>query len=542
MIRSVRALLRNDSGAVAPTVALSLFGLVAVGGIAFDYARMASMDTELQNAADQAALAAASQLDGDPDACARAAAAAANMLSNSTLFANDGGDRAINVQEESACDATGKIRFWQDIGKSKAADDDSNAKFVEVEVDPRTARFALTPIAAAYSSGQMKAVAFAGLDSAVCKVPPLMLCNPDEGADPDFTISDYVGKGIRLVANDGGNGTDTYPPGNFGFLASGLETGGTNGAKVLRQILGQQGQPGNCVKGDGVTTDPGNMVSVRDALNTRFDIYDSGLNNACGKDGALCPPSINTRKDLAQKGKNSCTLVDNTGAAAGWTLPANPYPGATLPAQGELTDAQVNTLSPMGYPHDICHAFSELGTCADGRVGDGNWDRYAYFKSHQASDYPEMQTITKADTTAFNNLLNGWFGTTTPSRYQVYAWEMKHAADRLHTGISLSGGNKVSSQPVCAPPGITPSSTDVDRRVLTVAVVNCTAEGIKGKTTDVAVKKWIDIFLTEPSMARTAGTPTENSDVYVEVIGQTQNATDEGAVQLVKKSIPYLIE
>jgi len=26
------------------------------------------------------------------------------------------------------------------------------------------------------------------------------------------------------------------------------------------------------------------------------------------------------------------------------------------------------------------------------------------------------------------------------------------------------------------------------------------------------------------------------------VIGQTQNATDEGAVQLVKKSVPYLIE
>jgi hypothetical protein len=78
--------------------------------------------------------------------------------------------------------------------------------------------------------------------------------------------------------------------------------------------------------------------------------------------------------------------------------------------------------------------------------------------------------------------------------------------------------------------------------VLTVAVVNCAAEGVKGKTTDVAVRKWIDIFLTEPSLARTVGTPTENSDVYVEVIGQTQNATDEGAVQLVKKSIPYLIE
>ena len=42
-----------------------------VGGLAFDYARMASLDTELQDAADQAALAAASQLDRRPDAAAR---------------------------------------------------------------------------------------------------------------------------------------------------------------------------------------------------------------------------------------------------------------------------------------------------------------------------------------------------------------------------------------------------------------------------------------------------------------------------------------
>ena len=64
MMRSGPRIFRNTDGAVAPTVALSLVALIAAGGIAFDYARMASMDTELQNAADQAVLAAASQLDG----------------------------------------------------------------------------------------------------------------------------------------------------------------------------------------------------------------------------------------------------------------------------------------------------------------------------------------------------------------------------------------------------------------------------------------------------------------------------------------------
>ncbi len=74
--RAKSAILRNESGAIAPTFALSLFALVAVGGIGFDYARLAAMDSELQNAADQAALAAVGQLDGQPGACLRASGAA----------------------------------------------------------------------------------------------------------------------------------------------------------------------------------------------------------------------------------------------------------------------------------------------------------------------------------------------------------------------------------------------------------------------------------------------------------------------------------
>ena len=59
MRRIFQQLWTRTDGAVAPTVALSLVGLIAAGGIAFDYARMASLDTELQSAADQAALGAA---------------------------------------------------------------------------------------------------------------------------------------------------------------------------------------------------------------------------------------------------------------------------------------------------------------------------------------------------------------------------------------------------------------------------------------------------------------------------------------------------
>jgi hypothetical protein len=142
------------------------------------------------------------------------------------------------------------------------------------------------------------------------------------------------------------------------------------------------------------------------------------------------------------------------------------------------------------------------------------------------------------------SFLNATFGTTTPTRYQVYQWEMDNASTRLLTQPSPTGENAYSRPSDLAgePGGISPNTTQIDRRILTVAVINCTAEGISGHTTNVTVTKWIDIFLVQPSLARTVGMRTENGDIYVEVIGVTENATDEGAIQLVKKSVPYLIE
>ena len=129
MRRALPNLLRNDSGAVAPTVALSLTALIAVGGIAFDYARMGTMDTELQTAADQAALAGASQLDGEANACARAANAARNMLVNRTLMANDSASSGtqITIPLETGCDADGQVKFYKDVAHTQVATSDADA-------------------------------------------------------------------------------------------------------------------------------------------------------------------------------------------------------------------------------------------------------------------------------------------------------------------------------------------------------------------------------------------------------------------------------
>jgi len=560
-MRGKSKLARDSNGAVAPTVALSLFGLIAVGGVAFDYARMGTMDTELQNAADQAALAAAGQLDGQANACSRAVAAAKDMVANQTRMANDSpGNLAITVlsTEPGTCDAAGSVRFYKTLDKGTIATTDADAKFVEVRVDSRTAFYALTPIVHILSSGAMTGIAYAGMDTAICRVPPLMLCNPNETADPDFTVANYIGKGIRLIANDGGG---TYGSGNFGFL----DVGAGNGASTLRQELGALAQPGNCVSGSQVETETGSIISVRDALNTRFGIYDGGnLNTPCGTTGAGCPPSANIRQDLQLDGngnqQSKLGIVTGVGGN-GWREPANPYPGsANISSAGttkSLSDTEISGIAPMGYPEDKCHAFKDdgIGICtplvsgAGNRVGDGNWDRVAYFRSNSngstsPTNYPELQSLTTADTTAFNAFLTSKFGTTTPSRYQVYAYEMANIVSRLQAQNAPNSlvhhGNPADM--AGEPTAITPGGTNRDRRVLSAAVVNCAAEGVSGHTPGVDVNKFIDIFLVQPSLARGNGTRTSNADVYVEVIGLTHNNNAPSAVQVVKKSVPYLIE
>ncbi len=488
--------LRDESGAVAATYAMALTALIVIAGVGFDYGRLATMDSELQNGADQAALAGATQLDGKSGACARAAGAAVSLVTNATIVANDA--NTISVASETACDATGTVKFWQNKEGTTAANSDANARFIELTVAARTVDYAFTPIVN-LMQGSVVAGAMAGLGSSICKVPPVFMCNPNEGGDPGFDITSYIGKGIRLIANDGGS---NYTPGNFGYL----ESGAGNGAQAVAQTLGRQNIPGDCISIDLVTTKPGAQISVLDALNTRFDVYANGLTQVCGADNSLCPPSANSRKDLTHKGgANNCAFANGNGN--GW----HEAPNAYLPSSATFlySDVAAENLSPMGYPRDICHAVAGGGGCAGGRVGTGTWDRNAYFLSNDAN-YAAGFDISAA------------FGTATPSRYQVYRYEAANPATRLQTD-NLGGGENSRPQPYCRAPGVAVGTAAVDRRVLSVAIVNCAAEGVQGATSGVDVTKWVDVFLVEPSVRRRNGSTdiTEQSDVYIEIIGAT---------------------
>lgn len=530
----------DSSAAVAPTVALALFALIGAGGIAFDYARMATLDTEMQNAADQAALAAATQLDGEAGAIARATAAAQGLLTNQTVMANEAAARSISVPTILfyATKADAEANNGTDCPTANTVTADASAKFVCVRTVDRVARFALTPIVAAFSSGNVSAMAVAGLGSAICKIPPLMMCNPQEDdGELSPNMNNYAGFGLRLVEGGGGSWT----PGNFGYLQTGLG----NGASILEYALGANVPPGDCLATGGVTTKPGENTSVTDGINTRFDIYENGLTNDCS-DGT-CSPALNVRKDVV-RAAGSTNFGFNTGSDP-WELPGVQY----LPNTSGVQPAPY-PLS-MGHPRDICHAKDTDGDggteyCAGGRMGDGVWDRNLYFfVNHKAllGSPSAPDASWKAIPSLVSYAAANGINLDTITRYQVYLWEI--AADELdpysYTWTDPNPPNKTATrfhygEPVSPHVGLGPGPTQLDRRLSTVAVVNCTQQGVQGQSKNVTVAKWVEIFFVEPSLARPR---TTAGDIYVEIVRETTAGGNAPTnPQVVRRDVPYLVK
>ena len=319
----------------------------------------------------------------------------------------------------------------------------------------------------------------------------------------------------------------------------------------MRESLSWSSPPGDCLEGTGVDTKTGANVSVTDALNSRFDIYDNG---SCPSPGS-CPASINSVKDVIRSananGGSRCRMH-----AQGWgEAAANRYlaTSATVP----LT----TTPSAMGHPRDMCHAVSVNGTCSAGRIGDGLWDRDAYFRTNYlrtaAGAGGAAGTRWSAANWQSNTGLSPSVAITASnyaSRYNVYNWEIANRGTTRDGVIILgatpagaTGNTKVAyGLPVCSPtegygPGYVPGGTIPDRRRISAAVINCTANNVHGSSTNVPVEKWIELFLVEPSINRTDGR-TNAGDVYVEVIGETVAGAGATAGQVVRRDLPYLVK
>jgi Flp pilus assembly protein TadG len=513
MRRSVLGLCRNADGAVAPIVALSLFGLIAAGGLAFDYARLAGMDSELQAAADQAALAAATQLDGTSDARARATAAAKSLLRNTTLFANDAGDA--NDPKRAAIATVTFYESYDDATDTYGdeATTDQDAKVARVYAAGRTANYALTPITGALHSDAIEAQAAASIGaSSICKVPPMMICMPNGGAA--FPTAADIGKGVLL---EPGPKVGAWVPGNYGYLDFG------NGASGLKTNLGANNDDSGCVDNtNGTPTEPGNNTSVTDALNTRFDIYGPSL--ACDQATGNNCPAENTRKDFVQMIEQTITKSSTAPA------PTQADRATCVPSTDKKEAFRYDSLA-KGFPRDTCHLPG--GSCTTNKFGNGVWDMTGYF----SQNHPGVnKSVVGAST-----------------RYATYLWELADKANRLSpilvnpsaTWSAKSQGGNVKytitnactfSKPLKTGDGVASGTDQKDRRLLTVAVVDCA--GANGKF-DAKIKQWIDVFLVEPSENR-SGISSRNQ-IYGEIVGIAKRPDGGSAFQFYLRQRPRLI-
>ncbi len=99
----LKSLARDKKGTVTVFVAAVIPMILGIGALSMDLGRLMTLNTELQSAADAAALAGARELNRFPGAMAKASAAAVGAVRNSQTFATDGGPKQVLI-DATPCD------------------------------------------------------------------------------------------------------------------------------------------------------------------------------------------------------------------------------------------------------------------------------------------------------------------------------------------------------------------------------------------------------------------------------------------------------
>ena len=268
--RITSTLWRDKRGAVAIYIAMVSLLLLGSGVLAIDYGRMAVLRTQMQNAADAAALAGAVELDGYEDARQQAEQVARTAASQSGLLLAGVG----------SLDVT-NVEFFSEISPDVAATSNEDAVYIRVTMVPQDIDLILEPVIARLTSRQsenvvrLNAFATAKYEPIICNTPPLMICNPAETGGPNLFISSSIGKQLRIKAGPSGN---SPAPGQYGLLCP---LTGNCGASDIGQALAAVTQA-QCT-GPEVETAPGvRTQQVRQGINSRFDTSTQQTNIPAG--------------------------------------------------------------------------------------------------------------------------------------------------------------------------------------------------------------------------------------------------------------------
>jgi hypothetical protein len=474
-------LVRDERGVITVMTVISTVLFVAIGGLAIDLGRLYTLHSQLQAYADQVALAAAAELDGQTGAIARARRA----------VLGDAGDGPPLVDVQTFAVGAPNLRVLEPVfllalpadplSQYETFDlapyvttEDAEARFVWVTVEPREMRFFMLPIMSLFADRELdtgdsattNAAAVAGFTREVCNFPPLMMCNPYETAShKEFTP--IIGQQVLLKTQGSGA---SWVPGDFGLLdtvegaGEGECTGGLGGTNRIRCVMALINPNSQCV-GGRVNIRPGQAVSVHAGLNVRFDIWDPPLQNKQADPDFA--PAANVTKGMTHA-PNKCRMNQ-----------LEPAPD-TVP-----------------LPRDGCF---ESGTCEGGRFGDG-------VTTAQLNDY---WSANHGGAALPGELAGG-------TRYDVYRYEIDQ--DLIPQSADPNGED---GAPSCAASGYDNPSRD--RRTLIVAVINCMEHNVHGNTDDVPVVAFAEMFMTEP-----VGDAPDH-DLYAEMLGVLEPGGEDGVL------------
>lgn len=464
-------MIRRQTGAVLVMVAILIVVLIGVAALALDVGRLLVLRTEMHNAVDAAALAAATELNGGNNAQDRAKHAALSLLEHDSKFSKvrellgesltEGSDISFeffcaiennlvapNLTSECHNGITGGT--GPDASKI-LAQDDTDTHYIRVTLNPVVTQGAdeqrysidlyFLPVLRVLGldvpvEASTTATAVAGRSFVICKYPPIMICNPYEGTAGALT----VGQQVKLYM--GASTPGYWAPGDFGLLEP---PSGKGGAVDVSEYLAGDGI--NCTD-PYITTKTGVQVNmVKWGLNTRFGIYEYKYR-----------------------------------------------PSDYGPAQ-----------NVVDYPRDL--ALEPPGTTV--RIGSNNWSRQKYWSDyHIGSMPPGLSDLS--------------------TRYDFYKWEISNANYAVPQAAVTGQCNPLAQNKPevdnCdsykifnGQPNPATNLQGLNRRVITVPVLNCSQLGINGKESDLWVSQedyWKRFFITEHLYP-----PSSGVEIYAEYLG-----------------------
>lgn len=289
---------RGERGSILGVATIGMLAFLLAVGLCVDISHLYLISSELQNAADAAALAGASAINssaaGIEDATDRAVAAMNNYEFNGTgvTIARSNVRFAVNL---SSFDGGGT-----GMSEADAMASPTNIRFIQVTVPPKSITIFFAGMAMGGSTFDMSRKAVAGQSVAInyyCSLAPLSVViddatgaplNPEPGCPNTSAFTSGCTYTMRMPPNGNGNNGGSVSPGNFLALAIGGDTGGSD----LRTRLALGGK--ECFSlGACVMTEPGvNAGPVRQGINVRFDQYNAGL------DAATYPPDTNIKAGI----------------------------------------------------------------------------------------------------------------------------------------------------------------------------------------------------------------------------------------------------